>query len=390
MMTEIDLHGNSVAPAVDVTGVDKLNRMDDHNDLEQSETFHDEDNQLDIEDLKVTRRRSSGGDDGDDPIVVRQRGIVRRAVIWMALPVLVVSLVLGIVLTAMPSPSTSTSTTDHITSSMTVNDAPSSGGATEAVSEATLTDVAMPSTTDKNNSSMTVNDAPSSGGATEAVTETISTETEKHEDEPAISLPIADDADVTSAPTDPKKESSTTANNIVSDDITLGCLTDRFDNEHNDGNNRLYPGQYICSHGGQRYRFGLTPFGDVIYEDVESQSVTKLYENPHPLSTNAGNATVDSQDSLQFYLTLQIDGTMVMHHVSKAKKNSQLWKAEPQRSKGGFLEGYADIDLTEQCIDGHDCPYLHVHQGGVMVLNWIDDTRDGDWQTQNFMKVYGF
>ena len=103
-------------------------------------------------------------------------------------------------------------------------------------------------------------------------------------------------------------------------------------------------------------------------------------------------------DNFNFYLTLQTDGTMVMNQVhyveddnnnNKKKKVKALWTAAPKQGAGEYLEG-ATIGLLEQCLPDHDCPYLHMHQGGVMVLNWVDDSRNDSWQSKNFMHVYGF
>lgn len=36
----------------------------------------------------------------------------------------------------------------------------------------------------------------------------------------------------------------------------------------------------------------------------------------------------------------------------------------------------------------YDCPYLHLHSGGTLVLNWIDG--EGEWKSRNVDRLYPF
>lgn len=150
-----------------------------------------------------------------------------------------------------------------------------------------------------------------------------------------------------------------------------GCVfSDRFDNEHNFQHNRLYPGQYICSDKTSelhRYRFGLNQDGDLVLEDTlipdDKNDYDKvLYENPNK------DAVGD-----EYYISMQTDGKVVIH-VS----DHEEWSVMPDR----------DMSLKEQCIEDHDCPYLHLNNGGVLVVNYIDD--DDQWQAKNTLRVYGY
>ena len=349
MMTEIDLN-NTCNTAVAPT---KPSSNNNEEDLELSETFHDEES-FDEDDIKVTRRRSTSNDDGDAP---HQSGGGLRALAarWSVSTLVIVTVVVAVVVVAVVT-------------------LPSSSASSKNPNSSSISDTALDTTTTSgsgNNHNGTHSNSNHNSPTKSPTTDAVATipedfaeieQIENHED----SLPI-----------------------------TLGCLTDRFDNEHNPDNNRLYPGQYICSHDDdQRYRFGLTLSGDVVLEDVESQSLQTIYENPH-LQGNIENVTVYAKDNLHYYLTLTIEGTLVMHRVHAAtddngnKKVSQLWTAVPQQGAGEYLEG-ATIGLVEQCLPTHDCPYLHLHKGGVMVLNWIDDSRTDSWQQKNFLKVYDF
>lgn len=171
--------------------------------------------------------------------------------------------------------------------------------------------------------------------------------------------------------------------------IKLGCLTDRFDNENMKHNHRLYPGQYICSRDeDQRYHFGLSESGDLIWKDSQRNHIHAYYENPYYRGnrenanlTTVTSTTSDSHELYEFYLSLRVDGTLVMQrvHLHGNGKTTVLWAAEPNYQMG----------LTEQCLPNHDCPYLHLHQDGVMVLSWVNGTNlQEDWQEHSFKRVY--
>jgi hypothetical protein len=169
-----------------------------------------------------------------------------------------------------------------------------------------------------------------------------------------------------------------------------GCLSDRFDNENMAENSRLYPGQYICSMDETRqYQFGLTTSADLIYKDTATNETLLLFKNPY----KKGKLTSNKVHPLEYYFSLTINGTFVMNMLNKTDPNAEwnpLWEAKP----------VYEIKLTENCLPHHDCPYLHIHQGGVVILNWIGYTintgnalavgGDDNWQTQNFLKIYTF
>jgi hypothetical protein len=170
--------------------------------------------------------------------------------------------------------------------------------------------------------------------------------------------------------------------------VRQGCLSDRFDNENMAENNRLYPGQYICSLDETRqHQFGLTTSADLIFKDISTNETLLLFKNPYKKGKLA------EAHPLEYYFSLTINGTFVMHMLNTTDPNMEwaaLWEAKP----------VYNIELTEKCLPHHDCPYLHVHQGGIVILNWIGYTintgnelavgNDDNWQTQNFLKVYTF
>ena len=149
------------------------------------------------------------------------------------------------------------------------------------------------------------------------------------------------------------------------------CLPDRFDNTDMDvldvnvNIKRMYPGQLICSkpYSEQRYRFGMTLEGNLIWEDSDSDQVIVLYEN---------------SDKRLLYFELTIDATMLLKDQSNDE--STVWEGPALHLNNRPMSHHP------RCLSNHDCPYLHLHSDGVMVLNWIS----GGWATRNFVRVYGF
>jgi len=152
------------------------------------------------------------------------------------------------------------------------------------------------------------------------------------------------------------------------------CLPDRFDNVEMDvldpeiNIKRLYPGQYICSqpYSEQRYRFGMTLDGDLVWEDTDIDQVITIYKNE-----------VDSRD---LYFELTTDATMV---VKSFDDENIIW------SEPAVHLNNRPMTHHPRCLSNHDCPYVHLHSDGVMVLNWIGGDAQGGWVTRNFVRVYG-
>lgn len=160
---------------------------------------------------------------------------------------------------------------------------------------------------------------------------------------------------------------------------TKGCVfKDRFDNENNYQHNKLYPGQYICSTNHtndseqhHRYRFGVSTEGDLVLQDTmypESDTYTYnrtlMYRNPN----------IPVVENTKCYFSLQINGTFVMHHG--------------QQHSSGTVAPNREMHLHEQCLKEHDCPYIHLHADGVLVINYIDG--NNKWQAKNGLRVYSF
>ena len=203
--------------------------------------------------------------------------------------------------------------------------------------------------------------------------------------------PNATSASTTTNPTTSTAEPSPTfAPTTASTPIILQeevCLPDRFDNaemtvmDETINIKRLYRGQFICSKasdGTRRYRFGMTlDTGDVIWEDMQTGERQVLYQN----TANSADNTTSADSSM--YFSLRIDGTMVLSWHDKNQPNPDPhWTAPPVTLQH-------PMSHTKLCLAQHDCPYLHLHSDGVMVLNYIAGDGAG-WQARNFLRVYGF
>lgn len=216
------------------------------------------------------------------------------------------------------------------------------------------------------------------------------------------------------------------------------CLPDRFDNIEMDvldvdiNIKRLYPGQFICSkpYRANRYRFGLNLEGSLIWkdttrnqihilrdnhnsgqkeeEDVDSNAWCDREGNCHPkrddgeqcnadrkcLSDRCINniceaaadvveKAVESSTPQKVYFELTTDGTMVIksQQTTPGEEEEVLWTRPAEHLRDRPMIHYP------RCLYNHDCPYLHLHADGVMVLNWINP--DDGWQVRNFLRVYG-
>jgi hypothetical protein len=141
-----------------------------------------------------------------------------------------------------------------------------------------------------------------------------------------------------------------------------GCLFEALDNENRVAHNRLYAGQYICN-GKGRYRFGVDVNGNVIYRDLEEPDSLKwLFQNPYQKKAVTNLSPDQIRDT--FYLQLKQNGELVLHWVNKNEEgtdNTIIWATLPKEY----------MTPTENCTPNHDCPYLEMHDNGVMIVNWV-------------------
>ena len=229
---------------------------------------------------------------------------------------------------------------------------------------------------------------------------------------------------------------------------------DRFDNEGNqEWNSRLFAGQFVCStafagsSGTRQYQFGIDPAtGDLIVADVLENTRRTYYTNDFHRTylrqqeaerqrrrleggslvgnnssgaalnsttndtindTNSSfvntNMTTPSNDTaarqslavhdedtvLNYYFSLSTEAAFRIHRVQRTEdyqvlSEALLWE---------LPSTYTISSVYENCLYTHDCPYMHLHRDGVMVLAWLDfdlsPYYDG-WMEKNIRGCYDF
>lgn len=127
------------------------------------------------------------------------------------------------------------------------------------------------------------------------------------------------------------------------------CQTDRFGHEM-----PLYAGQAICN---EQFRFGLTKEGIFQWNDCDMNEKKIIVVHPD------AHAFVMAETGS---LRLEND------------KQEILWQKDPT----------LEIIPTRECLHHPllDCPYLHLHKSGDVVLNSI--TRDGQWKDRKIQHCF--
>ena len=107
---------------------------------------------------------------------------------------------------------------------------------------------------------------------------------------------------------------------------------------------------------------------DGVFEaSAVSQPETPIYKYDRVIYYNPTGQVGDD-----YHFSLQTNGTFVLNG------SPDNWKVEPKHK----------MQLSEQCLQDHDCPYLHLHAGGVLVVNYIDKVEG--WQQKNILRMYNF
>jgi hypothetical protein len=152
------------------------------------------------------------------------------------------------------------------------------------------------------------------------------------------------DNDKSNAPSSPQPQSN---------DCDYDCQTDRLGHKM-----PLYTGQALCN---DQYRFGLTLDGFFQWHDCDTNQ-KHIFYTPTSVSNQVS------------YFEMLEDATFQL--VSNDKK--VVWK-EPSTSQ---------IHYTAECLHDPqlDCPYLHLHKSGDVVMNSIDD--NGKWVARNIKRCY--
>jgi hypothetical protein len=152
------------------------------------------------------------------------------------------------------------------------------------------------------------------------------------------------------------------------------CQTDRMGHEQ-----PLYPGQALCN---DRYRFGLTREGVFQWQEClgGSNNTTQVFYDGATLNFTYSGIATSSSNQQRLHFVMRTDATFQIVLLSgTGGDESVVWE---DTMTCGIVHVYKHC-LSRPLLD---CPYLHLHKSGDIVLNWIDD--NGHWNDRNSKKCY--
>ena len=141
-------------------------------------------------------------------------------------------------------------------------------------------------------------------------------------------------------------------------DQLFDCISDRLGQ-----NEPMSAGQAICSRDG-RYAFAMEL-------SQSNNSVSLVWKDCGTGETKNYYRKGDAGD----YFTMDENANFAVH----GSEGQIKWEKDCRVS----------VKRYPQCLSKpmYDCPYLHLHRGGVVVLNYIDGW---DWISRNIKKMYDF
>jgi len=145
---------------------------------------------------------------------------------------------------------------------------------------------------------------------------------------------------------------------FISPTCDYTCMTDRLPHE-----SPLYPGQVLCN---REHRFGMTNDGELFMQDCLLDTVEIIW--------SAKNAQL-SPEQYPIHFEMQKNGYF---QIISDPTGDVLLEDGPKRN----------VTYHYMCLHHKpklDCPYLHLHPDGVLVLNWIDDHK---WVARNVKQQY--
>lgn len=192
-----------------------------------------------------------------------------------------------------------------------------------------------------------------------------------------------------------------TAETLGKDDESLGatevkphscndlytCQTDHPDRLGH--NVALFAGKAICN---AKYRFGVTQDGVLQWHNCDSNERNVVYDRKKHLQaqleggedgTDAATTTMlqNAKEDLFFRMT-ETGSLHIVLQFSNGKIGHEemvIWEKVPTLT----------ITPTKKCLHNPllDCPYLHLHKSGDVVLNSIDPN-DGHWSDRKIQKCF--
>lgn len=165
------------------------------------------------------------------------------------------------------------------------------------------------------------------------------------------SAPLANDSDTTQVTS--TTEIPTTLSSTTPPPKSFTCQGDRINN-----NARLETNHFVCS-ANDRYRFGMDETGSLLFADDVINKTAFIFNG------TAGD----------YFMLLQ-DATFTVSNSSDAV----VWEAPCSDN----------VSLHPECLpvsqdEVYDCPYLHLHNGGTLVLNYISGR---DWKARSSLHTH--
>jgi len=148
---------------------------------------------------------------------------------------------------------------------------------------------------------------------------------------------------------------------------------------------KLHQGEFICSKN-RSFRLGMNSVGDFVWVNAttEEEDTKIIYLNQNEIFNRFRNGDNKNDESDRYFFSLESNGAFSVFEndftIEKNKSENKIWSKECKQ----------EVTKSTKCLSEYDCPYLHIHKGGVVVLNWID--KYDDWKERNIMrkKMYDF
>ena len=168
------------------------------------------------------------------------------------------------------------------------------------------------------------------------------------------------------APSSPEDTTCTDATlEIPKNNHMFGCISDRLQN-----NELMGRGTMLCSEGG-RYSFGFARSSNsLVWRDCRDGSEREYYRCP------------SSKDCA---FVLSKDGVFTIREGDLSQTN--MGKVVYQKPSKIYVDAG---ESSSNCLDTprYDCPYIHLHSSGKLVLHYIDEK--GAFKQKVTDKVYSF
>ena len=139
-------------------------------------------------------------------------------------------------------------------------------------------------------------------------------------------------------------------------DMQFDCISDRLGQ-----NEKMIAGQAMCDRD-HRYAFGM---------QLSSGATSLIWKD------------CVTGDTKKYYKRGEADDYFVMDETAKFTVYGGSGQVK------WFKDCLDTVKKHPKCLGKpeYDCPYLHLHRGGVVVLNYIDGW---DWISRNIKKMYDF